>query len=184
MNCPLAVCPIHIYWSENGDVAVLACESSFYVLRFNRDLVQKFFDQGLEVSDQGDSLFLYRFFSHGTFRLGIDDAFELEQEISEKIRTGHFVGDCFIYNTSNNRLNYFVGGQSLTLAHLDRPMYVLGYLQKENRVYLTDKQHNIVSYQLLLSVLVYQTAIVRRDLELGFFAILLHFCSNFINFSS
>jgi coatomer subunit beta' len=103
----------------------------------------------------------------GGWETGIDDAFELEQEISEKIRTGRFVGDCFIYNTSNNRLNYFVGGQVMTLAHLDRPMYVLGYLQKENRVYLTDKQHNVVSYQLLLSVLIYQAAIVRRDMELG-----------------
>jgi coatomer subunit beta' len=99
---------------------------------------------------------------------GIEDSFELEQEISENVSTGRFVGDCFIYNT-NNRLNYFVGGQVMTLAHLDRPMYVLGYLQKENRVFLTDKQHNIVSYQLLLSVLVYQTAVVRRDLETGLF---------------
>ena len=143
----IAVCPLQVFWSDNGELVVVACESSFYVLRYNRELVQKYFDQGVEISDQG-----------------IEDGFELEQEISEKVQTGRFVGDCFIFNTGN-RLNYFVGGQVMTLAHLDRPMYVLGYLQKENRVYLTDKQHNIVSYQLLLSVLVYQTAIVRRDLE-------------------
>jgi len=108
------------------------------------------------------TLTLLSFFANS----GIEDGFELEQEISEKVQTGRFVGDCFIFNTGN-RLNYFIGGQVVTLAHLDRTMYVLGYLQKENRVYLTDKQHNIVSYQLLLSVLVYQTAIVRRDFDTG-----------------
>jgi coatomer subunit beta' len=44
-------------------------------------------------------------------------------------------------------------------------MYLLGYLPKENRVYLMDKSHNVYSYSLLVSVLVYQTAIVRRDFE-------------------
>ena len=44
-------------------------------------------------------------------------------------------------------------------------MYLLGYLPKENRVYLMDKAYNVVSYSLLVSVLLYQTAIVRRDFE-------------------
>jgi len=44
-------------------------------------------------------------------------------------------------------------------------MYLLGYLPKENRVYLIDKQHNIYSYNLLVSVLVYQSAIVRKDFD-------------------
>eukprot|EP00455_Lapot_gusevi_P000869 TRINITY_DN1036_c0_g1_i9.p1 TRINITY_DN1036_c0_g1~~TRINITY_DN1036_c0_g1_i9.p1 ORF type:complete len:466 (-),score=191.14 TRINITY_DN1036_c0_g1_i9:54-1451(-) len=144
----IAVCPRKVFWSTSGELVVLACESSFYILRYNNELVEKYFEQGIEISEQG-----------------IEDAFELEQEVSEKVRSGHFVGDCFIYNNSAGRLNYFVGGQTITLAHLDRPMYVLGYLMKENRVYLTDKQNNIISYQLLLSLLAYQTAIVRRDLE-------------------
>ena len=43
--------------------------------------------------------------------------------------------------------------------------YILGYQIKENRVYLMDKHCSIFSYELLLSVLFYQTAIVRRDFE-------------------
>lgn len=38
-------------------------------------------------------------------------------------------------------------------------------LAKENRVFLSDKERSIVSYQLHLSVIEYQTAIVRGDLE-------------------
>ena len=50
-------------------------------------------------------------------------------------------------------------------AHLDRVMYVLGYIPKENRLYLGDKELNVVSYSLLLSVLEYQTAVMRKDFD-------------------
>ena len=44
-------------------------------------------------------------------------------------------------------------------------MYLLGYIPKDNRVYLGDKELTVVSYSLLLSVLEYQTAVMRRDFE-------------------
>lgn len=50
-------------------------------------------------------------------------------------------------------------------AHLDRVMYVLGYIPKENRLYLGDKELNVVSFSLLLSVLEYQTAVMRKDFD-------------------
>jgi hypothetical protein len=40
-------------------------------------------------------------------------------------------------------------------------------LSQENKVYLMDKQHNLYAYSLLVSVLAYQTAIVRRDFDEG-----------------
>ncbi len=42
-------------------------------------------------------------------------------------------------------------------------MYILGYLPGNGRVFLGDKDLNIVSYHLPLSVLEYQTAVMRRD---------------------
>lgn len=42
---------------------------------------------------------------------GIDDAFELIAEVNERVKTGVWVGDCFIYNTASWRLNYCVGGE-------------------------------------------------------------------------
>jgi len=41
-------------------------------------------------------------------------------EIEECVKTGCWVGDCFIYTNSVNRLNYYVGGEIVTIAHLDR----------------------------------------------------------------
>lgn len=48
---------------------------------------------------------------------------------------------------------------------IHRTMYLLGYIPKDNRLYLTDKELNVVSYNLLVSVLEYQTAVMRRDFE-------------------
>ena len=44
-------------------------------------------------------------------------------------------------------------------------MYLLGYIPTDNRVYLADKDLNVTSYLLLLSVLEYQTAVMRRDFQ-------------------
>lgn len=44
-------------------------------------------------------------------------------------------------------------------------MYILGYIAKDDRLYLGDKELNVISYSLLLSVLEYQTAVMRRDFE-------------------
>ena len=46
-----------------------------------------------------------------------------------------------------------------------RDMYLLGYIPKDNRLYLADKELNVVSYSLLLSVLEYQTAVMRKDFD-------------------
>jgi len=86
-------------------------------------------------------------------------------EMSEVVKTGLWVGDCFIYTNSVNRVNYFVGGEVVTVSHLDRPMYLLGYVPRDNRLYLCDKELSVVSYSLLLSILEYQTAVMRKDFD-------------------
>ena len=44
-------------------------------------------------------------------------------------------------------------------------MYLLGYWGTSNRLYLTDKDLTVVSYQLHMSVIEYQTAVMKGDLE-------------------
>merc|ERR1712196_282169 len=79
------------------------------------------------------------------------------------------IGDCFIFSNIAGRLNYFVGGNTMTLCHLDQqstgPLFMLGFLPKEDRVYLMDRSRNVFSYRALLAVLQYQTAVVRHDFE-------------------
>jgi len=70
-----------------------------------------------------------------------------------------------IYTNGTNRLNYLVGDQTYTIAHFDKPMYILGYLQRDSRVYLTDKDLGVTSFALSLPVLEYQTLVLRGDME-------------------
>lgn len=137
--------PRAVYWSDNGRLVCLATEESYYVLGFDQDQVQKAKEAG-EVAEDG-----------------VEAAFQVLGEVNETVRTGLWVGDCFIYTNAVNRINYYVGGELVTIAHLDRPLYVLGYVPRDDRLYLVDKELGVVSYQLLLSVLEYQTAVMRRD---------------------
>lgn len=81
------------------------------------------------------------------------------------VRTGEWVGDCFLYTNSTNRLNYLVGDQTYTVSHFDKPMYILGYIQRDSRIYLADKDVNVTSFALSLPVLEYQTLVLREDME-------------------
>ena len=137
-----------IKWSESGDLVVIVCDESFFVLRYNRELVSAAFESGQPLGEEG-----------------VDDAFEIVHEISETIRTCVWVGDCLLYSNTAGRLNYTIGSEVITLQHLDRPLYIVGYIKKDNRIYMIDRDFSLVSFQLLLSVLEYQTAVVRRDFE-------------------
>lgn len=59
-----------------------------------RDLVSSYLDNGRPIDEEG-----------------VEDAFEPLHETNERVRTGLWVGDCFIYNNSSWRLNYCVGGE-------------------------------------------------------------------------
>ncbi|CAL9182937.1 unnamed protein product [Musa hybrid cultivar] len=138
----------NLYWADSGDLLVIASDTSFYILKYNRDIVSSYLESGKPVDDEG-----------------VEDAFELLHEVNERVRTGIWVGDCFIYNNSSWRLNYCVGGEVTTMFHLDRPMYLLGYLASQSRVYLIDKEFNVIGYTLLLSLIEYKTLVMRGDLE-------------------
>ncbi|KAF2455125.1 coatomer beta [Lineolata rhizophorae] len=139
--------PKSVYWSESGELVTLACEDTFYVLRFSRDSYVAALQAG-EVDDDG-----------------VEAAFEVITDINESVRTGQWVGDCFVYTNATNRLNYLVGDQTYTISHFDQPMYVLGYLPRDGRIYVADKDVNVVAYALSLSVIEYQTLVLRGDLD-------------------
>ncbi|KAK3824930.1 MAG: coatomer WD associated region-domain-containing protein [Benniella sp.] len=138
----------NVYWSETGDLMSIACKDSFYVLRYNRQAYAQFVEAGGNAGEEG-----------------VEEALEFVTEIPESVQTGAWVGDCFIYTNSANRLNYLVGGQTQTIAHFDAAHYLLGYIPRDNRLYLVDKDVNVVSYAISLSMIEYQTAVLRGDME-------------------
>ena len=58
-----------------------------------------------------------------------------------------------------------MGDQTYTVSHFDQPMYILGYIQRDSRIYLADKEVNVTSFALSLPVLEYQTLVLREDME-------------------
>lgn len=89
-----------------------------------RDIVASYLDGGRPVDE-----------------LGVEDAFELLHEINERVRTGIWVGDCFIYNNSSWRLNYCVGGEVSIFAPsvLERSVPCHLKLHESHAVYLCPK---------------------------------------------
>ncbi|XP_034023732.1 coatomer subunit beta'-like [Thalassophryne amazonica] len=142
--------PKHIFWSDSGELVCIATHESFFVLHYRADRVTEAQESNEDKSQDG-----------------IEDAFEVLGEVQHVVKTGLWVGDCFIYTNSVNRLNYYVGGEIITISHMDKTMYLLGYIPKDSRLYLGDKELNIVSFSLLVSVLEYQTAVMRRDFSLA-----------------
>jgi len=146
--------PKDVFWSDSGNMVLLATEESAYVLSYNAQQVAQAIAMG-QVNPEA----------------GIEGSFELLYEINDKITSGKWVGDCFIYINNAGRLNYSVGGQIETLVHLETSAggqtqhTVLGYLAKEDRVYLVDKSLNIIAYKVMLAVLQYQTAVMRGDFD-------------------
>ena len=94
---------VQVLWADSGELVCVAAESSYYVLQYRADAVA----QALASNE-------------GIDEDGIEAAFEVLSEIEETVKTGQWVGDCFIYTNSVNRLNYCVGGEIVTISHLDR----------------------------------------------------------------
>ncbi|KXT08625.1 hypothetical protein AC579_5972 [Pseudocercospora musae] len=139
--------PRNVYWSESGELVCLACEDTYYVLRYSREQYVAALQSGNVDED------------------GVEDAFEVVCDINESVRTGQWVGDCFVYTNSTNRLNYLVGDQTYTVSHFDQPYYVLGYLPRDGRVYICDKDVNVTSFAVSVSVIEFQTLVLRGELE-------------------
>nr|XP_019042589.1 coatomer beta' subunit [Kwoniella bestiolae CBS 10118]OCF21519.1 coatomer beta' subunit [Kwoniella bestiolae CBS 10118] len=138
----------NVSWSATGNLVAITAEDSFYILSFDRDAYNAKVDSGEVIGDEG-----------------VEEAFDVIAEISESVKTAKWIGDCFIYTNSTNRLSYLVGDQPHVINHFDQGIYLLGYLPAHNRIYVADKDLNIYSYSLSLTVVEYQTAILRGDLE-------------------
>lgn len=73
-------------------------------MKYNQELVSSFFDNAsMEIPEEG-----------------IEEAFTDAEEVMDKIRTGVWARDCFLYTNSANKLNYCVGNLVETISHLDR----------------------------------------------------------------
>lgn len=105
-----------MFWNETGNLVCLATDDCYFILQVDTGAITVALESKQGLGEDG-----------------LEDAFDVLSEISEQVKTGLWVGDCFIYTNSVNRINYYVGGEIVTISHLDRTMYLLGYVAKDNR---------------------------------------------------
>jgi coatomer subunit beta' len=136
------VSPKQVHWSESGNMVALVMEDNFFILRYDQSVLQ----------------------THQPDEDGYEEAFLLEQEISENVLSAIWLSDCFVFTNNANKLNYCVGGKVLSLLNLDKKMYILGYIPARCRIYLMDSVMNLVSYEVQQSFIEYQIAVVNEDI--------------------
>jgi coatomer subunit beta' len=135
-----------VLWSETGKYVVIASSDSLFMLSFDRDAVIAAQAGGAHPEE------------------GIEIAFELHNEVQETVKSGVWVSDsCFVFTNNRLKLNTLVGGQVEVLAHLDRPLTVLGYLPELGRMFCCDKALNVSSFELDLNLVRYKSAIACND---------------------
>jgi coatomer subunit beta' len=66
--------PRNIYWSESGELVALACDDTFYVLRFDREAYEQAISEGAVEDD------------------GVESAFEVVTDQPETVTSGAWVG--------------------------------------------------------------------------------------------
>ena len=136
-----------VVWSESGELVALICTDTTYVLRFDREAYVEGINSGQADED------------------GVEAAFELIHELSDTAITAHWIGDSLVYTTEGRQLKQLIGEQTDTIAHFDQSMYVLRYLPRDGRLYLCDKDVNIISYTLSTTVVEYQTLVLRGEMD-------------------
>lgn len=62
--------------------------------------------------------------------------------------SGVWVCDTFIYTTVGLRLYLYTTGVPDPHAYLDRKLYILGYSIETSKIYLIDRDGNVLSYNL------------------------------------
>eukprot|EP00672_Neobodo_designis_P024561 CAMPEP_0174835364 /NCGR_PEP_ID=MMETSP1114-20130205/5368_1 /TAXON_ID=312471 /ORGANISM="Neobodo designis, Strain CCAP 1951/1" /LENGTH=984 /DNA_ID=CAMNT_0016069311 /DNA_START=17 /DNA_END=2971 /DNA_ORIENTATION=- len=137
-----------VVWSDSGELAALVTASGTFVLKYNPEAVAEAFASGAEADEDG-----------------LECAFDLVEEIEVKMRRAMWVGDCLLYVNKSERVCYYIGGETTSLAVIQRGFSLLGYVAKENRLYCMDKERSVIAYQLHTSVIDFKTAVVREDLD-------------------
>ncbi|CCH58399.1 hypothetical protein TBLA_0A06060 [Henningerozyma blattae CBS 6284] len=144
-----------IFWSDNGELLMITNADETpedgargYALLYNSNNYQEALQNG-QVNEEE----------------GAEEAFEVLYEINETVTSGKWVGDVFIFTTETNRLNYFVGGKTYNLAHFAKEMYLLGYIPRDNKVYLADREVHVYGHVVSLDVLEFQTLTLRGELD-------------------
>lgn len=137
-----------VCWSDSSQMVAICSDETTYILQYRSDIVAACMNESGYLPEDG-----------------LDEAFDVIDEINDKVVSGLWIGDCFVYATARNRISYCVGGQSYQIAISEKPLYLVGYLPKESRLVLVDKDASVFTFTLSMDVISYEMSVLRGDME-------------------
>ena len=145
------VCPNKIKWSEKKNQVALLCDDCAYILKVNLEAIEAYVENVTEGNAKEGE--------------GCDESFEISYDIGEKVLNGFFIEDVFVFQTVKNKINYAIGEKIFSITTLNAQYYLIGYLSSTNRLYLMNKNFQLISYLFPLSFINYQIAIIEKSFD-------------------
>lgn len=137
-----------VKWSESGTLLAIISDASFYLLRYDQATVDAWFDSEREVDEDG-----------------IEDAFELITEVSERVRTGLHLMSCPSRLPIDALLVNFLCPSLLTFTTAQKVEFLPQCrLSRWSRVFFAEGRHKERRYALSACSLVLCWPITTRSL--------------------
>lgn len=142
-----------VHWNEMGNLAAVCSDDCVFFLRFDKESLLGIQSPAIEEE--------------------VEDSFEGIGELEERVISAMWLGEsAFIFVTVGHKLAYvMVSAQEATVSTnifsisvLERPLFLVGFLEADSRLILVDKEANAYAYSLSQAVMEYEAAILRGDI--------------------
>ena len=100
------IAPTKVCWNEAGTRVALLCSDASFILTHDASAIA-----ATGLNTEGDD--------------GIESAFDFHSELSDKITSGVWIVDTFVYTNASQRLQFVVAGRFETVAHLDKQYLII-----------------------------------------------------------
>ena len=145
------VVPNKIIWNDKKSKMALICEDVLYILEVNYDKIEEYIEK-IADGEKGDVD-------------GCEEAFGDSFDIDGKILNGFFIDDVFVFENSKNKISYSINDKVFNITTLSNRFFLLGYLESTNKLYLMNKNFQLISYSFPYNFIKYQMAILEKDYD-------------------
>ena len=143
------VVPNKIIWNEKKTKVALICEDVMYILDVNYDKIEEYIEK-IADGEKGDVD-------------GCEEAFGDSFDVDGKVLNGFFIDDIFVFENSKNKISYTINDKVFNITTLSNRFFLLGYLESTNKIYLMNKNFQLISYTFPYDFIKYQMAILEKD---------------------
>jgi coatomer subunit beta' len=120
-----------VWWSPASPLVAIATSDNLYILSFN--------DNFMNAADYNAAV-------------GSAEAFNLVADREQKVKKGFWYNEVFFFN-DDRTVYFFAGGHFEVIARYDGSLNLVGYVPRNERLFLADRSYNFYSYSVPATVL-------------------------------